>query len=288
MRLMSSVVSMLVLPLALPLSFSVWGDGTPVPAALLHNGRLIVPDLNFAIGSTDTAAHWSMKSLEVQGSKTTAFVVDSSADEQFTVIVSETGTAGGLGSPSQKRSFVEHMQKSLPVGWRVDVDPTIEPTSVPMSGSWKIKATIHLPDDNVLYAYMYSISGRSTYMILDYSPAPTEPATFTRFVSTFAVLTSNDNTSSPAPSVNWTAIVGESVLAGWLFGKVKKPKLKVVLVVVLLGIWLLLLLNLRLGSGTQALFQDVSVIFAAGLATWGYAALAKTWKARATRSQETN
>jgi hypothetical protein len=286
MRPLSTLVAVLMVPIIFPLVFSGQGDGTPVPTELLHNGRLIVPELNFAVGSTDTGSHWSMKALKTQGAKTTAFSVDSSADEQFTVIVSETGTTGGLGSPSQKKAFVEHMQKSLPAGWRVDPNPTIEETSVPLNGSWKIRATLYLPNDSVLYAYMYSTSGRYTYMMMDYSPAPTEPASFKRFVSTFAVLKSTDNISSSSHSTNWTAILGEAVIAGWLFGKVNKAKLRVLLAVALAGIWLALLFNLRSGEGTQSLFEDVSVFFAAGLATWGYVALAAAWKRRATRNLE--
>ena len=112
-----------------------------------------------------------------------------------------------------RKSFVDHM-KSLPKDWIIVGDPEIERSDVPMSGSWKTRATIRLPaNGGLLYAYQYGITGARTYMLMTYSRAPDEPLEFTRFAKSFSVISSNVNTQPPNVSgifilwAVWGAIV---------------------------------------------------------------------------------
>jgi hypothetical protein len=49
----------------------------PVPAKWLHDGRLVVPELNFSISSPNSQAKWlyTGDSSKVDGNRSTAFIV---------------------------------------------------------------------------------------------------------------------------------------------------------------------------------------------------------------------
>ena len=179
--------------------------GKPVPSDWIHEGRLVVPPYNFSVGSPNPNSQWSYLDLpSIQGFSTTGFVVSSSSNERFVVIVWETGSNIRLDDPANKKSFIDNMHSSLPKGWSAVGDPTIKPTDVPMTGSWKTKTAIRLPEDGgIVYAYQYAVIGKRTYMLITYSPDPTEPVAFSQFAASFAVLSSN---ALPPPPQNYSGI----------------------------------------------------------------------------------
>lgn len=137
---------------------------TPIPPEWLHDGRIVVPDLNFSIASPNPEWHWSYKTLSTAEDKSTAFIAEVAPDTKYVVMVMDRG-----GSSESTKKFAEGMQKSLPKGWQI-TDVQSEPTSVPIAGSSKLRVTIHLPDDSTVYVHTYVASGKKTYLLLCYSP----------------------------------------------------------------------------------------------------------------------
>jgi len=179
----------------------------PIPDQWLRDGHLVVPEFNFSVDSPNPESRWSYRELpDIQGFKTTAFVVDASHDENYSVIVWESGSSGRMDDPASKKRFVDHMQKALPKDWQAADNPHIELTAVPMSGSWKVKTTIRRPaDDSLLYSYLYVVTGKRTYMFITYSREETEPLQFSRFVASFALLSPSANALTTASPENSTS-----------------------------------------------------------------------------------
>ena len=212
---MKTILNVALILMASPVFVCCDDHAKPVPSKWVHEGRLVVTQYNFSVGSPDPDSQWCYLDLpSIQGFKTTGFVVDSSANERFLVVVWESSSEGRLDDPSNKERFVERLRSGLPKGWAAIGEPQIEPTDVPVSGSSKVRTAIRLPGDGgLVYAYQYAVMGKRTYMLITYSSEPSEPPEFSRFVKSFAVLSSNAlPPSSPLPGIFllwalWGAIV---------------------------------------------------------------------------------
>jgi len=191
----------------------------PIPTKWQHDGRLVVPEFNFSLGSPNPDASWTYQQLpDIEGSKATAFIVAATKDENYAMVVMEKG--GRMDSASTKK-FIGGMQKSLPKNWQV-ADAQMEPTSVPTPESTKFRVRLTLPGDSTLYSYGYVVPGKHTFMFMAYSPETTEPPNFTRFVSSFSLLAPSENTLPATTPQNGTsglllilAIVG--AVADWRY-----------------------------------------------------------------------
>lgn len=160
----------------------------PVPSKWLREEKLIPEGFNFSIDSPDPDSKWSYAYLpDYQGSEWTLFTVDASMGRRFAItVLDKTGEMG----PDSMRKFVHGFQESMPKDWRVG-DASIEPSAYPLKDSSKFKIEIHLPNDSVLYAYGYILTGTRLYVLLDYTVETTEPHQFTQFVSSFTFLSPN-------------------------------------------------------------------------------------------------
>ena len=144
--------------LACPLWASFQTASKAVPAGWLHNGRLVVPELNFSVDTPTSNARWSYQEVaNVQGSKATLFLVNASPDEDYIVTVLEKQSRA-LNAKDTK-SFVDGMLKSLPKDWRVR-NVQIGPTDAQVRNSSRFAVTIRLPDESTVYQYGYIIPGK--------------------------------------------------------------------------------------------------------------------------------
>ncbi|HLX00318.1 MAG TPA: hypothetical protein VKR82_16885 [Candidatus Acidoferrales bacterium] len=170
--------------------FTVFSQITaqPVPSKWLREGKLIPEGFNFSIDSPDPDSEWSYAYLpDYQGSKWTLFTVDMSMGRRFAITVLDK--SGEMG-PESTRKFVHGFQESMPKDWSVG-EANIEPSAFPLKDSSRFKIEIHLPNDSVLYAYGYILTGIRLYVLLDYTVETTEPRQFTQFVSSFTFLSPN-------------------------------------------------------------------------------------------------
>jgi len=157
----------------------------PVPSKWLHDGKLVVDDFNFTVDTPNPDAQWSYVRLpDIQGAKAAAFVVAPSTDKKLVIVVWDK--TGSMGSGSTK-DFVDGMTKSMPKDWQI-ADAKIEPSAFPLKDSSKFTVTVHLPNEQTLYAYGYLVTGGRTYELLTFSPETTEPSEFHHFVGSFAFI----------------------------------------------------------------------------------------------------
>jgi hypothetical protein len=175
----------------------------PVPSKWLHEGKLTPEGFNFSIDSPDPDSEWSYAYLpDYQGSKWTLFTVDMSLGSRFAITVLDM--RGEMG-PESTRKFVHGFQESMPKDWRVG-DANIEPSAYPLKDSSKFKIEIHLPNDSVLYAYGYILTGIRVYVLLDYTVETTEPRQFTQFVSSFTFLSPNKSEMTFRSNALWIGV----------------------------------------------------------------------------------
>src|ERR1017187_7617880 len=117
----------------------------PIPPEWLRDGRVVVPEFNLSIGSPNPQWHWTYQQFGPPDNQT-AFIAEVAPDTKYVVMVMNGG-----GKFEGKEKFATGMQKTLPKGWQIK-DVQHEYTTVPMSGSSKIRVTIQLPNDAILYA----------------------------------------------------------------------------------------------------------------------------------------
>ena len=183
----------------------------PVPAKWLHDGRLVVPELNFSIKSPTSDAKWSYKDdlPKVEGSGSTVFFVQLSDGTKFVVNVLENSSKLESTNGDQ---FIAGMRRTFPKDWQIR-DNRLEVSDVPLKDSRKFKVTIGLPNGSTYYVYGYIVSGNRSYQTITFSPSPEEPTPFTQFAQSFTLLNAAANT--PFPNVSgiflvwaiWGAIV---------------------------------------------------------------------------------
>jgi hypothetical protein len=205
MRVLLSVVTLILLESAFAHSAL-----EPIPSEWLHDGKLVAEDFNFSIDSPSPDSHWLYSRLpDINGRKGIGFIVEASPDTDVEIVVWDNSR--GMESLGTK-DFVDEIQKSNPKGWRVD-EARIEPSAFPLKNSSKFKFTVHLPSEKTLYAYGYVVTGKRTYVLLDYSPEVPEPSQFRRLVGSFALLSPSANTL-PVASSNPTS-GSLMILAAW-------------------------------------------------------------------------
>lgn len=159
----------------------------PIPSKWLRDGHLVVPELNFSLEPPTPGSHWSYQELpNIEGSKATAFIADAD-QERYALIVMEKGGSVKLDDPVSRKRFLDDLQTSLPKNWQAVGDPQSEQTTVPVSGSWKVRVTIRRPEGDI-FMYAYAIGGKRVYMLVDYSTETVEPPRFSRFVASFSLL----------------------------------------------------------------------------------------------------
>jgi hypothetical protein len=205
------VLNIAIAVLSLPLSLLCQTPTKPVPAKWLHDGRLVVPELNFSIGSPTGEAKWFDKDdlAKVDGTGATAFVVDLGDGSRYSVMVLEN--SGKMG-PADSDQFINGMRKTLPKDWQIQ-DHHFEASNVPTQNSEKFRVTIGLTNRSTYYAYGYIVPGNRSYQIITFSPAPIEPLSFSQFAHSFALINPIANTPLPNPSglfllwAFWGAIV---------------------------------------------------------------------------------
>lgn len=198
------------------LCFPAFSDDDPgkrVPSQWLQNGRLTVTDLNFAIG-TPAQSQWFYRDdfPPIQGHKTMGFILVRPDQSRFMVMVWDYGGRKGFADPADQKSFLDNMGKGFPKDWQVVGTPHFEPSSIPSAGSWKVTTTIRIGESTV-YGYQYLTSGRRSYIFIAYSAEPSEPNDFTKFVSTFEVLSPND-VPTPASSLSLPLLIS---FVAWIF-----------------------------------------------------------------------
>jgi len=208
---MRILVAIAVVVIAVPVSLICQPSTKPVPTKWLHDGRLVVPELNFSINSPTSDAKWSYTGdlPKVNGNKSTAFVVELAEGGRFVVNVVENSSKMVSTNGDQ---FIIGMKKTLPNNWRIQ-DSSFEVSDVPLKDSRKFKVTIGLPNGSTYYAYGYIVSGNRSYQAITFSPSPTEPVPFTQFARSFTLLKASAN--EPLPNFSgifllwaiWGAIV---------------------------------------------------------------------------------
>jgi hypothetical protein len=217
----------------------------PVPAKWLQNGRLVVPELNFSVGSLSFGSAWSYLESDAEDSKT-LFILDSSHGTRYVVgVLAEAGRM----SARNEEEFTKGIKRSLPNGSQIE-GHEFETSDVPIKDSTKYKITILMPNHSLLYAYGYIVSGKHGYALCDYTLEATEPAEFTRFVSSFALLSPSANQRSANPFVGIMVILAVTgAILDWKYKKrggrrpTRKDRLAFGLLVIASGVFVAFLLN---------------------------------------------
>jgi hypothetical protein len=121
----------------------------PVPAKWLHDGKLVVEELNFSIQTPSPGSKWTYYESTIKGLKGTLFLVVTSVDTKFSVLVADE--ADTMNEYNTKR-FVNGFKESIPKDWVVD-EAILEPSAFPLKGSSKLTITMRLPNNVNLAAY---------------------------------------------------------------------------------------------------------------------------------------
>jgi len=197
---MRILVAIAVLAIAVPFSLICQPSTKPVPTKWLHDGRLVVPELDFSINSPTSDAKWSYTGdlPKVDGGASTAFVVELADGSRFAVNVIEESRKMETTSGDQ---FIIGMRKTLPKNWQIQ-DSRFEVSNIPQKDSRRFKVTISLPNGSTYYAYGYILSGNRSYQIITFSPSPTEPVPFSEFARSLTLLQAN----ATAPLPNFSGI----------------------------------------------------------------------------------
>jgi hypothetical protein len=256
----------------LSISFSLFCQPgvKPIPAQWLHDGRLVVPELNFSIKSPAPDAKWSYTGdlPKVNGNGSTAFIVELADRSKFVVNVSENSSK--MTSTNGDEFFIG-MKKTFPKDWQIQ-DSRFEVSDVPLKDSRKFKVTIGLPNGSTYYGYGYIVSGNRSYQTIVFSPSPTEPVSFTQFVQSFTLLQASANVPMPNFSgifILW-AIWG--AIANWRYvkrGGVRATRTDKLggMAAVGLGLALIVFLGAR-GASAESLGSMTATIFALIFSLW--------------------
>ncbi len=250
----------------------------PVPTRWLHDGRLVVPELNFSIISPATDAKWSYTGdlPKVNGNGSTAFIVELGDRSKFVVNVLENSSKMTSTSGDQ---FIIGMKKTLPRDWQIQ-DSRFEVSDVPLKDSRKFKVTIGVPNGSTYYSYGYIVSGNRSYQTITFSPSPTEPVPFTQFVQSFTLLEASAN--APLPNLSGIFILWAlwGAIANWRYvklGGVRATRTDKLggLAAVGLGLALIVFLGAR-GASAESIGSMTATIFAVIFSLWEFS----RWRVR--------
>lgn len=192
---MKNLSTLAIAFLAIPFSLFCQPGVKPVPATWLHDGRLVIPELNFSINSPtpDAKCSYTGDLPKADGKGSTAFVVELGDRSKFVVNVFENSSK--MESTSGDQFFIG-MKKTFPKDWEMK-DSRFEVSDVPLKDSRKFEVAIGLPNGSTYHAYGYIVSGNRSYQTITFSPSPTEPVPFTQFVQSFTLLKASANAPLP-------------------------------------------------------------------------------------------
>jgi hypothetical protein len=168
---------------------------SPIPAEWLRDGRLVVPSLNFSLGSPSSDATWSYQKLSLRNQNGTLFLSTISEQERYVMIVTD---AGGRLDRNDTKEFIKGMQRTLPKDWTIE-DVEMEPAVIPTADSTKFRIKFSIPDRSIVYTHGYLLPGKRTYMFMVYVREAEEPSNLSNFVSSFRLLSPGDNAPPPSP-----------------------------------------------------------------------------------------
>jgi hypothetical protein len=250
----------------------------PVPANWLHDGRLVVPDLNFSINSPTSDAKWSYTGdlPKVDGNGSTAFILELGDHSKFVVNVIEKSSRMESTNGDQ---FMIGMKKTLPKDWQIQ-GSRFEVSDVPLKDSRKFKVTIGLPNGSTYYAYGYIVSGNRSYQTITFSPSASEPIPFTQFVQSFTLL--NPSANAPFPNFSgifllwaiWGAIVNTRYVRRGGVRATRSDKMGL-LIAAGLGLAAIVFLGAR-GASAYSLGSTIGTIGTLIFSLWEFA----RWRAR--------
>jgi hypothetical protein len=213
---MTSILVVSLILLACPFAGLCQDAAKPIPAEWLDDGRLVVSDLNFSV-SSPPKARWTYTVAPYRGSSVT----------MFTLYPSDQGVPYWVAVVNQpfddtsRRGFVAEMQRELPEGWKVQ-DVQYEQASIPVSGSSHFRAKCDAPGEPfgiarrvTLYQYGYSFSGKYSYLLYYLTPEAAEPADFSRFVASFALISPGANAPQSDKS-HYEVLGGIVVIVLWI------------------------------------------------------------------------
>jgi hypothetical protein len=250
----------------------------PVPEKWLHDGRLVVPELNFSINTPTSDAKWSYTGdlPKVNGNGSTAFIVELGDHSKFVVNVLENSSKMTSTSGDE---FIVGMKKTFPKDWQIQ-DSRFEVSDVPLKDSRKFKVTIGLPNGSTYYAYGYIVSGNRSYQTITFSTSPTEPLPFAQFVQSFTLLQASANT--PLPNFSGIFILWAlwGAIANWRYvkrGGVRAARSEKLggLAAVGLGLALIVFLGAR-GASAESMGSMTATMFALIFSLWEFS----RWRVR--------
>jgi hypothetical protein len=254
------------------ISFSLFcqPSAKPVPEKWLHDGRLVVPELNFSINSPTSAAKWTYTGdlPNVNGNGSTAFIVELGDRSKFVVNVIENSSKMVSTDGDQ---FIIGMKKTLPQDWQIR-DSSFEVSDTPLKDSRKFKVTVGLPKGSTYFAYGYIVSGNRSYQTITFSTSPTEPTTFTQFAQSFTLITASAN--APLPNFSGIFILWAlwGAIANWRYvkrGGVRATRTNKLggLTAVGLGVALLVFLGVR-GASAESIGSMTATMTALIFSLW--------------------
>src|SRR5215216_5748801 len=110
---MKALVTVVAALLSLPNHASSQEASKPIPPEWLWDGRVVVQDFNFSIGSPNPEWHWTYQQFPAPNDAV-AFIAEVAPDTKYLVMVMK----GGEGFSDTKR-FTDGMQRKLPTGWQI-------------------------------------------------------------------------------------------------------------------------------------------------------------------------
>lgn len=169
----------------------------PVPNSWVTNEKLAVPELNFSINHPSLGLHWSYISTSIEGARATEFKTKTET-AAYVLGVWERSTPA-IWPETEKKAFSDSLYSDLPYrGWQV-MAVDFESVNLPLYGATKIKIKLSATTDvpagfsNILYQYMYYVSGEPTYFFRMDTVEDKEPDAFAEWISSFSLINPRAN-----------------------------------------------------------------------------------------------
>jgi hypothetical protein len=180
-------------------------DVRSVPSTWVKDDQLVVSNLNFSIQCPIPNCEWTYGQATAGGFNSSVFYAknrNKPDDGAFVLFAMDTPSGGErMDTPNGMKSFLGHMQKSLPKGWQVAQDAVARSSAIPMPGSQMATTTLHQPGETrLLHGFYYFVQGRFSYVFCGYSAENAEPPEFTNFVRSFRLLDVSANAPEKQPA----------------------------------------------------------------------------------------